>query len=163
MTPPGDDLDRLMAVMAAAFDPAFGEAWTRRQVEDALLIGNCHYRLIGAAAAEPQPGESAAGFFLSRHGFDEEELLLFAVDPAWRRRGLGQALLDRLAADARGRGAQRLLLEMRRGNPAESLYRRFGFVPIGQRPNYYRSRDGSTIDAVTFACDIKSDAGEKRP
>ena len=42
MTAPLDDLDRLRAVMTAAFDPAFGEAWTRRQVEDALLIGNCH-------------------------------------------------------------------------------------------------------------------------
>ena len=35
MKPPADDLDRLMAVMNTAFDPTFGEAWTRRQVEDA--------------------------------------------------------------------------------------------------------------------------------
>lgn len=153
MTPPLDDMDRLMAVMAVAFDPAFGEAWTRRQVEDALVIGNCHYRLIGLAGAEPEPGAPAAGFCLSRHGFEEEELLLFAVDPAWRRRGIGRALLGQFAQDARGRGAQRLLLEMRRGNPAEALYRRFGFTPIGERPNYYRSRDGQMIDAITFACD----------
>lgn len=151
MIPPVDDLDRLMAVMAAAFDPIYGEAWTRRQVEDALLIGNCHYRLIGADGGEPDVGAPAAGFFLSRFGFDEEELLLFAVDPAWRRRGLGLALLEQFARDARERGARRLLLEMRRGNPAETLYRTFGFEPIGQRPNYYRTRNGLTIDAITFA------------
>lgn len=154
MIPPVDDLDRLMAVMAAAFDPTYGEAWTRRQVEDALMIGNCHYRLIDAEGREPAPGMPAAGFFLSRTGFDEEELLLFAVDPAFRRRGLGQALLRQLVEAARARGARRLLLEMRRGNPAESLYRSFGFQPIGERPNYYRTREGQTIDAITFARDM---------
>ena len=154
MTPPTDDLDRLMTVMAVAFDPEFGEAWTRRQVEDALLIGNCQYALIGADGEEPQPGIPAAGFFLSRAGFDEEELLLFAVDPAWRRRGLGRVLLKRLASDARNRGARRLLLEMRRGNPAEALYRDFGFHPIGERRNYYRTRNGQTIDAITFAHEL---------
>ena len=154
MIPPLDDLDRLMAVMATAFEPAFGEAWTRRQVEDALVIGNCHYQLIATNGGEPGDGLPAAGFYLSRHGFEEEELLLFAIDPAWRRRGLGLELLREFAAAARQRGARRLLLEMRRGNPAEALYRRFGFTPIGERPNYYRSRDGQTIDAITFAFEM---------
>ncbi|MBW8752893.1 MAG: GNAT family N-acetyltransferase [Sphingomonadales bacterium] len=154
MSAPVDDIDRLMAIMGVAFDPAFGEAWTRRQVEDALVIGNCHYRLISLAGGEPEPSVPAAGFFLSRHGFEEEELLLFAIDPAWRRRGLGLALLGEFAKDARGRGARRLLLEMRRGNPAEALYRRFGFTPIGERPNYYRCHDGQKIDAITFAFDM---------
>jgi ribosomal-protein-alanine N-acetyltransferase len=154
MIPPLDDLDRLMAVMTTAFDPVYGEAWTRRQVEDALVIGNCHYQLISATGGEPGDAAPAAGFYLSRHGFEEEELLLFAIDPAWRRRGLGLALLGAFAESARKRGARRLLLEMRRGNPAESLYRRFGFAPIGERPNYYRSRDGQTIDAITFSFDV---------
>jgi len=152
---PADDIDRIMAVMKAAFDPAYGEAWTRRQVEDALLVGNCHYLLIGPGGGDPLPGETAAGFALSRHGFQEEELLLFAVDPAWRRRGLGARMLERLATAASARGAERLLLEMRRGNPAETLYRSFGFEQIGTRPNYYRAPDGDRIDAVTFARRLK--------
>ncbi|RZK02485.1 MAG: GNAT family N-acetyltransferase [Novosphingobium sp.] len=154
MNAPIDDLDRLMAVMAEAFDPAYGEAWTRRQVEDALVIGNCHYELIAGDGGAPQDGAPAAGFFLSRYGFEEEELLLFAIAPTWRRRGLGLALLDRFARSARARGADRLLLEMRRGNPAEFLYRRFGFLPIGERPNYYRGPDGQALDAITFAYSI---------
>lgn len=154
MTPPLDDLDRLMAVMASAFDPLYGEAWTRRQVEDALVIGNCHYQLISPSGGDPDDGTPAAGFYLSRHGFEEEELLLFAIDPAWRRRGLGLSLLGAFADAARNRGARRLLLEMRRGNPAESLYRGFGFAPIGERPNYYRTGDGQTIDAITFSFDM---------
>ena len=153
MTPPGDDLDRIMAVMEAAFDPTFGEAWNRRQVEDALLIGNCHYALLDGFGAPLASGGEPAGFFQSRTGFEEEELLLLAVDPRFRRRGVGRALLELFAKGARQRGAIRLLLEMRRGNPAELLYRNFGFAPIGQRLNYYRSADGTRIDAITFACE----------
>ncbi len=150
-----DDLDRIMVVMAAAFDPAYGEAWTRRQVEDALVVGNCHYLLIGSDGREPAPGEPVAGFSLSRFGYQEEELLLFAVDPVHRRRGLGKTLLNSLAVASRERGARRLLLEMRRGNPAEQLYCNFGFHPIGERPNYYRTPGGERIDAITFACTIE--------
>jgi len=154
VTPPCDDLDRIMAVMAASFDPMYGEAWTRRQVEDALLIGNCHYRLISATGGLPLPEEPAAGFWMSRTGFGEEELLLLAVSPQYRRRGLGHKLLVSLSSEASGRGAKRLLLEMRRGNDADSLYRSFGFVPIGERLNYYRTANGERIDAITFSCAI---------
>jgi [ribosomal protein S18]-alanine N-acetyltransferase len=158
MIAPADDLDRIMAVMQAAFDPAFGEAWTRRQVEDALLAGHCHYQLIAPDGGSVAAGAPAAGFCLSRHGFEEEELLLFAVDPRWRRRGLGRALLERFASTALRRGARRLLLEMRDGNPAERLYRQHGFVPIGRRRNYYRGPGGALFDAVTFAFPDKNDA-----
>ena len=119
-----DDVDRIMAVMDAAFDPAFGEAWSRRQVSDALVMPNTHYLLAAADGRPPRAGEPAAGFALSRGAADEEELLLIAVDPAHRRRGIGGALLERLVADARTRGVTRLFLEMREGNTAEALYRR---------------------------------------
>lgn len=154
MIPVGDDLDQIMAVMTAAFDPVYGEAWNRRQVEDALVVGRCHYGLIAAHGGEPAPGESAAGFFMSRTGYDEEELLLIAIAPQFRQLGLGRQLLARFANAAQSRGATRLLLEMRRGNTAEQLYRSFGFAPIGTRPNYYQMPHGERIDAITFACPI---------
>ena len=145
-----DDIDRIMAVMQAAFAPEYGEAWTRTQVEDALLIGNCHYRLLSPDGIEPAEGEPAAGFSLSRQGFEEEELLLLGVAPDYRRRGIGHKLLKGLKEDAKNRGAKRLLLEMRRGNPAEFLYRGQGFEQIGERMNYYRTPSGNRLDAITF-------------
>jgi Acetyltransferases len=149
-----DDIDRIMAVMAAAFDPEFGEAWNRRQVEDALAFGSCHYHLATTFPAGQNDDRAVTGFYMSRTGFEEEELLLLAVYPDFRRRGIGLYLLEELRTAAAARGAKRLLLEMRKNNPAESLYRNFGFYPIGERREYYRTKLGTRIDAITFACDI---------
>ena len=147
MIAPADDIDHIMAVMGSAFDPAYGEAWNRRQVEDALLIGNCHYGLIST-------GQTCAGFYLSKHGVEEEELLLLAVCPEHRHQGWGRNLLAQFTQQAKDRGAMRLLLEMRCGNPAEKLYRANGFTQIGERPNYYRAANGARIDALTLAYEL---------
>jgi len=146
-----DDLDRIMAVMEAAFDPAFGEAWTRRQVEDSLTVPGTHYLLAGADGAPPAEDEPATGFALSRGVVDEEELLLIAVHPEYRGRGIGGALLERFVAAARARGATNLFLEMREGNAAETLYLRHGFTRVGRRRHYYRRGSGPALDAITFA------------
>jgi len=63
-------------------------------------------------------------------------------------------LIDRLFDAARARGASKIFLEMRRGNPAVNLYRKVGFEPIGERPNYYRLANGSRVDAITFGRSI---------
>ena len=151
-------IDRIMAVMGAAFDPAYGEAWNRRQVADALAMPNTHALVADTAGVlipdhdetAPVPTPAPAGFVLSRHVLDEEELLLIAVIPGARRRGVGAALIEHLFAAARRRDVTRIFLEMRRGNPAIELYRKFGFEPIGERRNYYRMANGERIDAITF-------------
>lgn len=156
VTPDPVLLDRIMAVMEVAFDPAYGEAWTRRQVSDALLLPSTHALVIDADGAALEEGSAGvpAGFVLTRHVLDEEELLLIAVTPEARRRGVGTALIERLFDAARTRDVSRIFLEMRRGNPAIHLYRKFGFEPIGERRNYYRMANGERIDAITFGCTI---------
>jgi ribosomal-protein-alanine N-acetyltransferase len=148
-----DDVDAIMRIMQVAFDPTYGEAWTRGQVMDALVLGQCHYGLADTQGAVPVNPVSACGFYLSRHSFEEEELLLLAVDPAYRRVGIGRQLLSRFAEAATERHSRRLLLEMRRDNPASALYLHFGFKPVGVRPNYYRGADGMRHDAITFSLD----------
>lgn len=149
-----DPVDDVMAVMASAFDPTWGEAWSRRQISDSLAFPGTHLRVIGSDGSPAAGDAPAAGFTLVRAAPGEEELLLIAVVPWCRGRGLGFALLSGVAADARERGAHRLFLEMRENNPARTLYERFGFRPIGRRKHYYRTADGRRIDAVTFACDL---------
>lgn len=143
---------QIMVVMEAAFDPAYGEAWNHRQVSDALTLANTHALVVDADGVPLTLDSTArpAGFVLTRHVLDEEELLLIAVVPEARRRGVGAALVEQLFATARQRGTTRIFLEMRRGNPAIHLYQKFGFTPIGERRNYYRMANGERIDAITF-------------
>ena len=150
-----DPVDQIMDVMALAFDPRWGEAWNRRQVSDALLLGNCHYLMLDRYAAPVAEGTRAAGFALSRQAADEEELLLIAVKPEFRRMGIASALLEWQIAEARQRGVTRLFLEMREGNPAEPFYRKAGFAAVGRRPNYYNRGAIAGIDAISFALDIR--------
>lgn len=150
MIPAGDDLDRIMAVMETAFEPHWGEAWNRRQVSDSLRFPNTYYRLVDQTGATPEGEMPAAGFTLVRAAPGEEELLLIAVDPDCRGHGLGGELLRLFAEDARTRGAEKVFLEMRSNNPAQSLYLANGFEPIGRRRDYYRLSDGTRIDAITF-------------
>ena len=149
-----DHLDRIMGIMEASFDPVWGEAWTRRQVADSLAMPNTHYILIDRDGFTPGDDSNVAGFVLSRAAPGEEELLLIAVIPDSRGSGLGGKLLEMFKSDAKRRGAERVFLEMRCNNPAQSLYRSSGFETIGKRKDYYRLSDGSRLDAITFGMSI---------
>lgn len=149
-----DHVDAIMAIMNSAFDPRWGEAWTRRQITDSLTLPNTHYLLVDADGEAWRSQTDAAGFLLSRSAPGEEELLLIAVSPPFRGGGLGRQLLETFKSDAKQRGAERVFLEMRCNNPAEKLYRLVGFEPIGKRANYYRLSDGSKLDAITFGHEL---------
>lgn len=144
-------LDAAMAVMDAAFEPHWREAWTREQLRGSLAMPSTCLLLADRDGRSIGADEPAAGFVLSRQALDEEELLLLAVRPEERGRGLGTQLLNLYFAAATRRGVHRIFLEMRANNPAYSLYRRCGFEPIGVRPRYYRAADGEALDAITFA------------
>ncbi|MFM9936794.1 MAG: GNAT family N-acetyltransferase [Novosphingobium sp.] len=147
---PVDDIDRIMDVMVQAFPAEYGEAWNRRQVADSLILAGTRYCLIMADGSFDTAGdEPVAGFSLTRGLFDEEELLLFAIAPEFRRQGLGRALLLQVIAEARSRGVRRLFLEMRKDNPAGSLYAAHGFRTVGIRPRYYRTASGAQLDALS--------------
>ncbi len=151
-------LDQIMSIMGQAFDPLWGEAWNRAQVSDALLMPNTFAILI-SEQGDIIAGESqrAVGFVLSRMAADEEELLLIAVLPQFRGRGLGEHLIDHLRARAERRGVSRIFLEMRHNNPAKRLYEIVGFQQIGKRPGYYRMANGKKLDALTFGLSINSE------
>ena len=144
---PGEsvDLDAVMDVMTSAFDPGYGEGWTRSQCAGILPLSGVALRL-----ARDEQG-AVRGFSLLRTVADEAELLLLAVAPAARGRGVGGALLDDFIEHGRRQGARRLHLEVRDGNPAVAMYQAFGFKAEGRRPKYYSGQDGSQHDALTMA------------
>lgn len=155
MTATRDHIDHIMEVMEAAFDPAYGEAWNRRQITDALAMPSTHALIVDTEGRLIETGPARpAGFILTRAAPGEEELLLIAVIPEYRERGLGKLLIEKLFEAASTRGSDRIYLEMRRGNPAVHLYSKLGFEPIGERRNYYRMTNGERVDAITFGRSI---------
>ena len=144
------ELDAMMEVMDAAFDPHWGEAWNREQVIGSLSMPTTHVLIVDRKGDDWDTSAEPAGFLLSRAAPGEEELLLVAVKPDFRRLGLGARLMDAFAKAAAARGAEKVFLEMRANNEAEHLYRGQGFAPIGRRKKYYTLSDGSKLDAVTM-------------
>jgi [ribosomal protein S18]-alanine N-acetyltransferase len=75
----------------------------------------------------------------------EAHINTIGVLPTYQHRGIGRLLLWHLAHDARDRGAFALTLEVRVSNePAQALYREFGFAPAGVRKGYYIDPGKST-------------------
>jgi len=142
-----DQIDPVMAIMGAAFDPGYGEAWTEPQLLSMLTLPGTWLSL---ARIDGRP----AGFALVRLVADEAELLLLAVSPDCRRQGVASALIDQAREMLRLRDGFRLHLEVRQNNPAIELYKKAGFEPIGRRPGYYRGIDGQLHDALTLSCTI---------
>ncbi len=140
------DLDCLMSVMNAAFDPRFGEGWTRSQCAGILPMHG-----VALVIARNGEDDRPIGFSLSRTVSDEAELLLLAVTPEHRRAGIGAKLLGQFLDRVIDQGATRIHLEVREGNPAIKMYRAAGFAIAGRRRKYYRGSDGSQYDALTLA------------
>lgn len=141
------DVAAVDAVMAAAFDPRFGEAWTRQQLLGAMAMP-------GVALTLARVDDRTVGFALTRKVIDEAELLLIAVSPPARGRGVGAALLRAVLAEQRGRGVRKLHLEVRAGNSAIALYDAAGFRKVGERRSYYRGRDGRAYDARSYGLEL---------
>ena len=81
-------------------------------------------------------------------GGSQADVVTLAVDPARWGEGTGTALLMALIDEAKKRGYEEVLLEVRKDNPrARQLYLRHGFAEIGIRRGYYQP---SGVDAVVM-------------
>jgi [ribosomal protein S18]-alanine N-acetyltransferase len=101
-------------------------------------------------------GRQIVGYAGLMMTLDDGHVTTIAVDPAWHRHKIGTRLLLALAREARRRGATSLTLEVRLGNKAaQSLYRRFGFRPVGVRKNYYAETKEDAL--VMWAEDVAGD------
>ncbi len=73
------------------------------------------------------------------------------VAEAWRRRGVGTALVQAALNWARRAGAHKVALQAWPHNqPALGLYRKFGFVQEGLLRRHYPRRNGELWDAVVM-------------
>lgn len=106
-----------------------------------------------------EEGGVIVGYVLLSIAAGEAHILNVCVAPEHQGRGLGRKLVRAIMHVARGRGAERVFLEVRPSNVgAIALYHDEGFNEIGRRPRYYPARDGRE-DAIVMAMELFSDAG----
>ncbi|MHC1727853.1 MAG: GNAT family N-acetyltransferase [Syntrophobacteraceae bacterium] len=92
----------------------------------------------GACPEPPKPCPLVAGFICFWSVADEIQILNIAVRKDLRHQGIARELLARAIETGREEKAACVNLEVRADNlPARSLYQSFGFVIVGERPNYY--------------------------
>ena len=82
-----------------------------------------------------------------RHRADVAKLL---VDPAFRRRGIGAALMQRAEQAAQRLGRRVLTLDTGAGDEGERLYRRLGWTEGGRIPAFYLDSNRAEAATVYF-------------
>ncbi len=129
--------------VAALEREIFGTPWSKEQVEASIGPGegsvgcgsNLRHEAFGAYA-----GGTLCGYLLAVAVSGEGELHRIAVAPAFRRKHVGDALMEEFlcrCSDCREGG---LWLEVRGGNrAAAALYRKHGFREAGRRKRYYQN------------------------
>lgn len=82
---------------------------------------------------------------------DEGYIGNVAVKERFRRKGVGEALVQSLLREAEERSLAFLTLEVREGNaPARALYEKCGFTAVGRRQNYYEKPREDAILMTAF-------------
>lgn len=147
-----------VAVLAALHESCFGgapdpaEIWSARALAELLAMP-------GSFAFLARDTDRPFGYLFARDlpsaAPDDCEILSLGVVPAARRRGVASQLLASARRRAAGGGAKRLILEVAEDNlPAQTLYRSFGFSPVGRRDGYYKRGPGRSVAALQMSCDL---------
>jgi ribosomal-protein-alanine N-acetyltransferase len=111
---------------------SFADPWTPAALRSELACDYLRRPLVAEAEG------TVVGYLMAWSVVEILHVLNIAADPAWRRRGVGRALLLAAADEARAAGLERVTLEVRRTNrAARDFYLRFGFVETGVRKGYY--------------------------
>lgn len=119
--------------IAALEQKIFSDPWSERSVHETLLE---QHSILLVADKEGQ----VAGYCIAYSVLDEAEIARIAVDPACRRQGVGQEILEQLQVMCCEKEISHLMLEVREGNnAARAFYRANRFEVDGIRKNYYQS------------------------
>jgi ribosomal-protein-alanine N-acetyltransferase len=144
------ELDDIRAVHAIERS-SFAVPWPDGAYRNELLTN----RLASYVVARVD--DDVAGFAGLWVMVDEAHVTTFAVDPRWRRRGVGERLLLGLLDIAVARRAREATLEVRLSNmPARRLYEKYGFRPVGIRPRYYSDNGEDALIMTTDPLDAPS-------
>lgn len=95
--------------------------------------------------------KKVVGFVLIAMHVGECHILNICLSHAHQRKGFGKQLLDQVLQHAKQKNLGIVYLEVRRSNSrAINLYKKAGFILVGERKGYYPAPDGAE-DALIFA------------
>lgn len=129
---------------------SFYRGWPRQDIE-AYIIDPDTPTLIAC-----DPRRRLGGFAMLRILGDDVELMTIAVEPKYRGKGIGAALMRACFEDLLMSPSRRMVLEVAADNPAAiRLYRRLGFEKISERKGYYARPDGQPATALVMARNLE--------
>ena len=101
-------------------------------------------RVVLVAVEQLPAGDAVRGFAVMEFGDERAHLVLLAVQPAHRRRGIGRSLVQWLIESALTAGIASVHLELRSGNQAaKRFYRAVEFSETVLMPRYYGGRESA--------------------
>lgn len=129
---------------------SFYRGWPRQDIE-AYLADTDTPTLVAC-----DPKRHVAGFAMLRLLGDDAELMTIAVEPKFRGKGLGAALMRACFEDLRMTASRRMILEVAADNPAAiRLYQKLGFEKLSERQGYYARPDGKPATALVMARNLE--------
>lgn len=142
-----DAVDSGAAVSFLSITEAQALDWWRRQFAVAasgaiVLAARDADGIVGAVQLHPSWAPNQP------HRADVAKLI---VHRRARRRGLGEQLMAAVEREAAAAGYRLLVLDAKRGDAGERLYRRLGWTVVGTIPRFALDTDGKTPhDTVVF-------------
>jgi ribosomal-protein-alanine N-acetyltransferase len=122
-----------VAAVAALEKLCFADPWSLNSVASELK----NPLALWLVAVEE---DVVCGYIGSQSVMGESDMMNVAVNPDFRRKGIGEALVGALSDALKALGNTSLTLEVRASNaPAIALYEKLGFTQVGLRKNYYRN------------------------
>ena len=126
----------------------FVHPWSEQSVKDEMEKENSVFLM----AFE---GENPIGYVGLSVVFDEGYMGNLAVIEAYRRNGVGRALMQELLNECVKLELAFATLEVRASNtPAVNLYESLGFTEVGRRKNYYKEPSEDALLLTKFFKEI---------
>ena len=109
--------------------------WTKEILRDCILYNYNSFSVFS--------NNELIGYIISKITYQETHILNLTVNTAFRRKGIGQSLINIVINDAKLRKSEDIILEVRASNhEAQALYHKLKFESIGIRRGYYESENG---------------------
>ena len=142
-----DDLNEVLEIEQRSFPTP----WSKRLFLKEL---HCEFSKIFLATSNLLGKQKVLGYISIWFVREEVHILNLACHPDFRRSGVATGLIEHSLSFSFQRGARRAFLDVRESNHgALSLYKKYGFKPVGIRRGYYSD---TQEDAVVMVLEMES-------